>query len=123
MDKKQLAAIGEQLLTKRKELLAEVSETIGVLNQSQDKEELADFTDQSTLEFNRGFHLQMKERERKLLIKVEQALEKIKDGTFGICEKCENPIGDKRLEARPVVTMCIECKTEQEKQEKRNNFS
>ncbi len=122
MDKKLLAAIEQQLLNRKEQLLSEASETIGGLNQSQDKEEMADFTDQSTMEFNRSFQLQMKERERKLLIKIERALEKIKDGSFGICEECEKPIGDKRLEARPVVTLCIECKTEQEKREKRNNF-
>lgn len=121
MDKKTIAALEKQLLGDREKLLMEVNKTISGLNQSQDKEELADFTDQSTMEFNRSFHLQMKERERKLLIKIEQALDKIKDGSFGICEDCDKQIGEKRLQARPVVTLCIECKTEQEKQEKLPN--
>ena len=121
MDKKKIAALEKQLLTDRENLLAEVNKTISGLNQSQDKEELADFTDQSTMEFNRSFHLKMKERERKLLIKIEKALDKIKDGSFGICEECEKEIGEKRLQARPVVTLCIECKTEQERQEKMSN--
>jgi DnaK suppressor protein len=118
MNKELIGAIEKQLLTEREQLLAEVNKTISGLHQSQDKEELADFTDQSTMESNRSFELRMKERERKLLLKIERALEKIKDGSFGICEECGNPIGEKRLQARPIVTLCIECKTEQERQEK-----
>jgi DnaK suppressor protein len=62
--------------------------------------------------------LRLKGRERKLLKKIDQALEKIEGNTYGICEACGEEINIKRLKARPVTTMCIECKTEQEEEEK-----
>ena len=62
--------------------------------------------------------LKLKGRERKLLAKIDEAIEKIDNGTYGICESCGEEINIKRLEARPVTTMCIECKTEQEEEEK-----
>jgi len=118
MDKEKIAEIEKKLLAERERLLNEVKNALTELHEDQDREELADFTDQSSLESNRNFHIRMKERERNLLLKIEHALEKIKEGTFGICEECGRPIGDKRLEARPVVTLCITCKTEEEKREK-----
>lgn len=62
--------------------------------------------------------LRFKERDRQLLRKIEEALQKIKDGTFGECEDCGNEIGIKRLEIRPVATLCISCKESEEKQER-----
>jgi len=62
--------------------------------------------------------LRLKGRERKLLKKIEEAIERINQRVFGICEKCGEEINIKRLEARPVTTMCIECKTLQEEEEK-----
>lgn len=118
MDKNKIAAIEQRLLEERSRLLAEAEKTISGLHENQGPEELADFTDKSSMEWERNFLLHMKEREGKLLIKIERAVEKIKEGSFGICEECGCEIADKRLEARPVVTLCIDCKTEQEKQEK-----
>ena len=57
-------------------------------------------------------------REKSLLSKLDLALKKIEDGTFGICEICEEPIGKKRLEARPETTLCIKCKEDQEREER-----
>ena len=74
--------------------------------------------DQASAEIDRNFMLRLKGRERKLLKKIDQALEKIEGGTYGICEACGEEINIKRLKARPVTTMCIECKTEQEEEEK-----
>jgi len=74
--------------------------------------------DQASAEIDRNFMLRLKGRERKLLKKIDQALEKIDGGTYGICEACGEEINIKRLKARPVTTMCIECKTEQEEEEK-----
>jgi DnaK suppressor protein len=54
-----------------------------------------------------------------LLTKIDEALQRIEDGEFGICEECGQPIGLKRLKARPVVSLCIECKTKQEEEEKK----
>jgi len=77
-----------------------------------------DPTDRASLESDRNFELRIRDRERKLIIKIRQALERIEDGTFGLCENCEEEIGAERLRARPVTTLCIDCKTEQERQEK-----
>lgn len=118
MDKDKITAIEQKLLEEKNRLLAEAEKTISELHENQGPEEMADFTDKSSLEWERNFLLHMKERERKLLIKIECTMKKINDGSFGICEECGCDIGDKRLEARPVVTLCIDCKTEQEKKEK-----
>lgn len=80
---------------------------------------LADVNDQATLESERSFELRIKDRERKLIGKVQDALRKIGDGSYGICESCGEPISVKRLQARPVTTYCINCKAEQEAEEKR----
>lgn len=74
--------------------------------------------DQASAEIDRNFMLKLKGRERKLLKKIDEAIEKIDSGTYGICDVCGEEINIKRLEARPVTTMCIECKTEQEEEEK-----
>jgi DnaK suppressor protein len=80
---------------------------------------LADVNDQATLESERSFELRIKDRERKLIGKVQDALRKMADGSYGICESCGEPISVKRLQARPVTTYCINCKAEQEAEEKR----
>jgi len=80
---------------------------------------LADINDQATLESERSFELRIKDRERKLINKVQDALRKIGDGTYGICESCGEPIGIKRLQARPVTSFCINCKSEMEAEERR----
>ena len=78
-----------------------------------------DPTDRASLESDRNLTLRIRDRERKLRSKIEEALERIEGGTFGICEVCEGPIGEKRLEARPVTTLCISCKSSQEDEEER----
>jgi DnaK suppressor protein len=77
-----------------------------------------DPTDRASLESDRNFLLRIKDRERKLIKKVQEALGRIEDGTFGICDSCGRPISEKRLIARPMTTLCIECKTEDENQER-----
>jgi DnaK suppressor protein len=77
-----------------------------------------DPTDRATLETDRNFMLRIRDRERKLISKIKEALERIEDGTYGLCEACGEPISEKRLLARPVTTLCIECKARQEKQER-----
>lgn len=81
-------------------------------------EALPDLGDQATVEADQNFILRLREREQKLLKKVEEAIERIQDGTFGICEACGGEILLKRLKARPVTTLCIQCKTCQEAEEK-----
>jgi len=80
--------------------------------------EFPDPTDRASLESDRNFLLRIKDRERKLIMKVKEALDRIENGTFGICETCGKPISEKRLLARPVTTQCIECKTEEEQKER-----
>ncbi|MCL6583456.1 MAG: RNA polymerase-binding protein DksA [bacterium] len=112
-----LAAIKKELLKERARILAAGDKTIEDGLQ-QNPEDLPDFADQSSFESDRNFMLRMRDRERKLLAKIDQALERIEDGTFGICDNCGEEIGLKRLIARPVVTLCVHCKELQEKQEK-----
>lgn len=79
----------------------------------------ADINDQASLESERSFELRIKDRERKLIGKVHEALKKIEEGTYGICESCGEAIGVKRLMARPVTNLCINCKSEMEAEERR----
>ncbi|MBI3592778.1 MAG: RNA polymerase-binding protein DksA [Nitrospirae bacterium] len=88
------------------------------LNSLPDETLFPELGDQASAEIDRNFMLRLKGRERKLLNKIEEAIEKIDSGNYGICEVCGEEINIKRLEARPVTTMCIECKTEQEEEEK-----
>ena len=81
-----------------------------------------DPTDRASLESDRNFLLRIKDRERKLIMKVKEALDRIDHGTFGICESCGKSISEKRLIARPVTTLCIECKTELENQEQKERL-
>ncbi|RMF96391.1 MAG: RNA polymerase-binding protein DksA [Candidatus Schekmanbacteria bacterium] len=110
------------LLEKRKaEILKEVA---GDLSEGLNSETVAypDLSDLASIESDKNFEIRIKERERRLLKKINLALEQIKNGTFGICERCGEEIGLKRLLARPVATLCIQCKTEAEREEKARNL-
>ena len=116
MDKERLKYF-KDLLTKRKEdLITEASKTI--VDMSDDEETFPDPTDRASLETDRNFLLRIRDRERKLILKIDEALERIEDGTFGICELCGDDISEERLKARPVTTLCIDCKTDSEEKEK-----
>jgi DnaK suppressor protein len=80
---------------------------------------LPDVNDQASFETERNFELRIKDRERKLISKYQKVLRKIDDGTYGVCESCGGEIGVKRLQARPVTTLCINCKSEMEAEERR----
>jgi DnaK suppressor protein len=112
---KKLQEIKKNLLFQKKELLIGAIEA---LNELPGQTTFPDLGDQATAEIDRNFMLRLKGRERKLLKKIEEAIERINQGVFGICDKCGEEINIKRLEARPVTTMCIECKTLQEEEEK-----
>ena len=77
----------------------------------------ADPPDRATAELEINFILRMRERNNGLVRKIEQALEKIDNGTFGICEECEEDIPEGRLKARPITSLCISCKSKQETDE------
>ncbi len=78
-----------------------------------------DPTDRATLEEERGFELRLRDRDRKLIKKIKDALARIDEGTFGICTECGAKIGEARLRLRPVTTLCVECKEDEERREKR----
>lgn len=82
-------------------------------------EDLPDVVDRSTTETDRNFTLRLLDRERKLLKKVDEALTRLDNGEFGICESCGEDIGKERLSARPVATLCIACKEAQEQNEEK----
>ncbi len=83
-----------------------------------DTDDLPDEIDQASSEYAQSMAFRLRDREKFLLKKIEKALQRIEEGTFGMCERCEELITLKRLEARPVTTLCIRCKEEQEKKEK-----
>jgi len=104
------------LTQKMSELLDEADKT--VTDMTTGKENYPDPNDRASLESDRNFELRIRDRERKLIVKIQEAIKRIDDGVFGMCEVCTGPISEKRLLARPVTTLCIDCKTKQEKQEK-----
>ncbi len=112
---KRILKIRDSLVKQKMQLLQEAG---AALNTLPDESAFPDMSDQATAEIDRNFMLRLRGREQKLLKKVELAIERIDNNTYGICEVCGSEIGIKRLEARPVTTMCIECKTEQEEEEK-----
>src|SRR5207244_13634475 len=78
-----------------------------------------DPTDRASLEDNRNLMLRIRDRERKLISKIDEALGRIDDGSYGKCEECGSDIGIARLKTRPVTTLCIDSKSLQEAQERR----
>ena len=107
-------AVRQDLLNQRSALLKEAGIS---LPDRQDQIISPDTTDQAQAEMDRNFLLRLKEREQKLIKKIDQAVERIDNGTFGICRACGNEIPLPRLKARPVADLCIECKTRQEQDE------
>jgi DnaK suppressor protein len=112
MNAKKLASFKKLLQEQRNTLIMEAQKTVTGMTDS--KENFPDPTDRATLESDRNFMLRIRGRERKLILKIEEALERIEDGSFGICEKCGDDISEQRLRARPVTTHCIECKKKEE---------
>jgi DnaK suppressor protein len=107
--------IQRALERQRAELIEEVGD---VLTQHKTPEALPDVSDQASAEEDQRFSMRIMEREQKLLKKVNEALGRMKNQTYGICEQCGEDIPYKRLKARPVTTFCIECKTLQEQKER-----
>ena len=103
----------------KSELLKESSQTIN--NLQTENEAKPDITDRASEEIDRTFELRTRDRERKLINKIDAALRRISDGSYGYCEETGEPIGLKRLEARPVATLSLEAQEMHEKAEKRLN--
>ncbi|OQX65639.1 MAG: RNA polymerase-binding protein DksA [Deltaproteobacteria bacterium] len=107
----------KKLLTDRlHELLSDANKTVSGMTSP--VENFPDPTDRATMESDRNFELRIRDRERKLIGKIKDALERLENGTFGICDECGEDISEERLTARPVTTLCIDCKKKQEKDEK-----
>ncbi|MFW0777629.1 MAG: RNA polymerase-binding protein DksA [Rickettsiales bacterium] len=116
MGAKQLEYFRQKLLAWRKELLAESQETINNLKEENWRE--PDLSDRASLETEAGVELRTRNRYLKLIGKIDAALQRIEDGEYGFCSETGDPIGIKRLEARPIATMTIEAQERHEKMEK-----
>jgi len=117
MEKETLEQFRNQLLAKQAEIEQAMEKTLEGMT-DQNTNNIPDPNDRATIESDRGFELRIRDREKKLLKKIKEALVRIDDGVYGICAHCGEEIGVKRLEARPVTNLCIDCKTLQENKEK-----
>lgn len=107
--------IRRDLERQRASILDEAGE---VLTNRPDLATFPDVSDQASAEVDQNFSMRIRDRERKLLKKIDEALDRMNDATYGICEQCGGEIPYKRLKARPVTTLCIACKTAQEQEER-----
>ncbi len=116
MNEKQLEYFRQKLLTWRAELIKESSFTLQDLKETNLNE--PDPNDRASSEADQSLELRTRDRMRKLIKKINQALDRIENGTYGYCEETGEPIGLGRLEARPVATLCIEAQERHERKEK-----
>ena len=117
MDAKDVERCRQELQRQLDELLEGAGKT--VLEMTDLEENFPDPTDRASLESDRNFTLRIRDRERKLIPKIRETIKRIDGGTFGICESCGGDIEEARLLARPVTTLCIDCKTAEEEEEVR----
>lgn len=115
MKKKDIEYFKKLLTENLRNLIAEAKETVSGMTGEGDN--FPDPTDRASLEADRNFMLRIRDRERRLIVKIREALERIDNGTYGICDVCGEEISTKRLKVRPVTTQCIECKTKEEAKE------
>lgn len=116
MNPLQVEYFRHKLLRWRGELLKEADETLASLSEGGIHE--ADITDRASVETDRALELRTRDRARKLITKINQALQRIEAGTYGYCEETGEPIGLKRLEARPIATLSIEAQERHERMER-----
>jgi DnaK suppressor protein len=116
MNPLQLEYFRQKLMRWRAELLEESSETLIHLKEESLSE--PDLTDRATLETERSLELRTRDRERKLIAKIDAALGRIDDGTYGYCEETDEPISLRRLEARPIATLSLEAQERHERMER-----
>ena len=107
----------QKLVSWKTDLLKESSQTLN--NLQSENEAKPDITDRASEEIDRSFELRTRDRERKLINKIDAALKRIEDGSYGYCDETGDPISIKRLEARPVATLSLEAQEMHEKAEKR----
>ena len=116
MSSKQVSHFKIILLEWKKQLMKEADKTVE--HMKQDSSKLSDPNDAATQEEEFRLELRTRDRERKLISKIDQGLQRIEDGSYGYCEETGEPIGIKRLEARPIATLCIEAQERHERLEK-----
>jgi DnaK suppressor protein len=116
MDAEKLEYFRNVLADEMKNLISDAGKT--VTEMTSDSSNFPDPTDRATQESDRNFELRIRDRERKLINKIKDAIERIDSGDFGICEECGDEISEARLKVRPVTTLCINCKMEEEQKER-----
>jgi len=116
MNERQVEYFRRKLLEWKEDILRETRETIN--NLQEDTSHHPDLTDRASSETERSLELRARDRQRKLINKINAALKRIEDGTYGYCEETGEPIGLKRLEARPIATLSIEAQERHERREK-----
>jgi len=117
MRKTELQKFKKILLEKRHQILANAQKTLEE-EMSLDINDLPDEMDLASSEYLQSFTFRLRGREKTYLAKIEKSLKKIEEGEFGVCESCGENISLKRLQARPVTSLCIRCKEEQEREER-----
>jgi DnaK suppressor protein len=119
LKKREMQKFRKTLESQRDEILVNARKTLsGEIHL--DPDDFPDEIDTASSEMNLAFQGRLRERERGLLSKINQAIERIEQGIFGECQSCGEDIGTKRMQARPMAQLCIDCKGEQEQQERRN---
>ena len=116
MNERQRDYFRRKLLTWKEDILRESRETLNVLQT--ESENHPDFADRASSETDRAIELRARDRQRKLISKIESALSRIEEGTYGYCEETGDPIALKRLDARPVATLSVEAQERHERREK-----
>jgi DnaK suppressor protein len=117
LSREQVESFRSMLTEKRDEIVRRAEQTLKE-EMTLDSDDLPDEMDLASSEYLQAFTFRLRGREKNLLDKIQKALDRIDDGTFGTCEECDEPISSKRLEARPETTLCIRCKEEQERVER-----
>src|SRR4051812_49050164 len=117
LKRRDLKRFHDVLLAKKKEILRNAQRALNE-EMTLDSDDLADEMDLASSEYLQSFTFRLRGREKVFLQKIDRALEKIRNGSFGVCEECDDPITIKRLEARLETTLCIRCKEDQERLEK-----
>ena len=117
LKRKDLKRFRDVLLAKKKEILRNAQRTLHE-DMALDADDLPDEMDLASSEYLQSFTFRLRGREKVFLEKIDHALEKIRNGSFGVCEECDDLISIKRLEARLETTLCIRCKEDQERLEK-----
>ena len=116
MNQNQREYFRRKLVSWRDDILRGSNETLRQLKEEESR--VADMSDWASVETERNFQLRARDRERKLLSKIDEALRRIDEGSYGFCEETQEPIGLRRLEARPIATLSIEAQERHERREK-----